>query len=373
MRHKILTLSALSLATFFTACDKEASRPDLVIPEVYDGSSFEANAATELNVREQLRLITAEAYKGRTPGTVVDYATLSGLLNAGSPSLKAVGSTYYLTKMDGVNGWLDELAKASGGTFTPGVTTGSGGTYGAYLFDENGLELEQVMEKGMFGAVLYKHAVDVMNGPITSATSDKVLAIFGSNPSFPNSNNASKHPKPDVQIAVYAARRTDSSDVNGLYFQIKRGLIKLQAAAKAGADYEKEQKEAIEQIKLNWEKANAATIINYCFSSISTLSGASPTDAQKASAIHAIAEGIGFIHGFRTVSSKKITEAQIDEVLTLLNAPATNTPTVYKFVTEPVAELPKLQQVIDLLKNIYGFSTAEIESFKNNWVSLQGR
>jgi hypothetical protein len=200
-----------------------------------------------------------------------------------------------------------------------------------------------------------------------------VLAIFGSNPTFPNSNNASKHPKPDVQSAVYAARRTDTTNPDGFYFQIKRALIQLQAAAKAGDKYAKEQQEAAAKIRLVWEKVNAATIINYCFSSISTLSNTTVTDAQKASALHAIAEAVGFMHGWKTVSTKKISDAQIDQILGLLNAPATGSPTVYKFVTESVTELPKLQQVIENLKNIYGFTPAEIESFKTNWVNAQGR
>jgi hypothetical protein len=278
-----------------------------------------------------------------------------------------------MNKLDGTGGWLDQLAKASGGTFTPGVTTGEGGTYGAYLFDENGLEMEQVMEKGMFGAVLYKHAVDLLNTPLTPETSDKVLAIFGSNPSFPNSNNASKHPKPDVQAAVYAARRTDTTNPNGFYFQMKRALIKLQAATKAGKDYAKEQQEAAADIRLIWEKVNAATIINYCYSSISTLSNVEPTDAQKSSALHAIAEGIGFIHGWKTVSNKKITDAQIDEILALFNAPASGTVEVYKFATNAATELSKIQQVLTRLQSIYGFTSAEMESFKNNWVNVQGR
>jgi hypothetical protein len=70
---------------------------------------------------------------------------------------------------------------------------------------------------------------------------------------------------------------------------------------------------------------------------------------------------------------KKITDTQIDAILTLLNAPANGTPTSYKFITEPVTELPKLTQIITQLKGIYGFTDAEIEEFKNNWITLQGR
>ena len=59
--------------------------------------------------------------------------------------------------------------------------------------------------------------------------------------------------------------------------------------------------------------------------------------------------------------------------LTLLNAPVGGTPQSYLFVTDALNQLPKLQQVIAKLKNLYGFSDQEIEDFKKNWVKEQGR
>ncbi|MCS6795991.1 MAG: DUF4856 domain-containing protein, partial [Raineya sp.] len=246
-----------------------------------------------------------------------------------------------------------------------------------YLFDENGLEIEQLVEKGQFGATLYKHALDLINaGTYDDAFVDKLLAIYGATPNFSNSgsNNVPANVR-DRFSANYAARRSDINDNNSLYVQLKRQFIKLQAAIRAGAAYNKERDDAIAEIKLLWEKVIAATAINYCHSVIATLSQTNPTDAQKGSALHALGEAIGFIHGFRTIpqNHKKITDAQIDQILILFNAPQNGTPTCYKFVTDAVNELPKLQQAINQLKNIYGFTDAEIESFKNNWVALQGR
>jgi hypothetical protein len=51
-----------------------------------------------------------------------------------------------------------------------------------------------------------------------------------------------------------------------------------------------------------------------------------------------------------------MTDAQIDELLVLLNAPHNGTPTSYKFVMDFSNEYPK-----------------EIEDFKKNWVAEQGR
>ena len=373
-----LVLLALTFLTF-SCKDKEMVKAQLQIPTAYDGAGFNTNAATQLAVRQQLAAITDEAKKGRVNGVVIAKPVLDNLFTAGNPSLKSVNTAYYAGKLEGIGGWLDKLAKASGSTYVPSATiAGSGGTFGtgsgSYLFDENGLEMEQVIEKGQFGSVLYKHATDLVSAPLTPATADQLVAIFGANPKFPSSSDAVKHPDPDRQMAVYAARR-DKNDGTGYYTQLKNNFIKLQAALKAGNDYQAEQQEAVDAIKLTWEKVNAATIINYCHTVIATMSKTAPTDNEKASALHAYGECVGFAHGWRTIAQahKKITDAQIDETSVLLNAPANGTPTSYKFITDPATELPKLQQVIAKLKAIYGFTDQEITDFKTNWVSEQKR
>ncbi len=364
---------------FFASCKKkESPRPDLIIPSTYDGANFDINASVQAAVLDRLASLTREAQKGRNPSVVVNKTDLDNLFRAGNPSLASIITSYYKARLEGTGGWFEELAKASGqGTYSPGPPTGEGGVLGGYLFDENGLEIEQLIEKGQFGATLYKHALDLIDaGNFDEAFVDKLLAIYGAKPNFANSgsNNVPANAR-DRFAANYAARRSDINDNNSLYIQIKNQFIKLQAAVRAGSAYNQERNEAISQIKLLWEKAIAATAINYCHSVIATLSQTNPTDAQKGSALHALGEAIGFIHGFRTIpqNHKKITDAQIDEILLLFNAPSNATPTCYLFVTDAINQLPKLQQAIAKLQNIYGFTNAEIESFKNNWVALQSR
>ena len=105
------------------------------------------------------------------------------------------------------------------------------------------------------------------------------------------------------------------------------------------------------------------------------MSATNPTDSDKAASLHAYGECVGFVHGWRTIPQgyKTITDAEIDEILTLLNAPVDATPTSYKFISDPLNELPKLTQVIQKLKTRYQFSDQEIEDFKKNWVAEQGR
>jgi hypothetical protein len=136
-----------------------------------------------------------------------------------------------------------------------------------------------------------------------------------------------------------------------------------------------EASEASDAILLNLEKVNAATIINYCHLVVSLLSKTNPTESDKANALHALSEAIGFLHGYRLLNPgfSRITTEQIDRNLERMNAPVQGQAACYRFVTQPETELVKLQQVISELKSIYGFSDQQIEDFRKNWITEQGR
>jgi hypothetical protein len=365
--------AALLLASCNDDDDNNTTDP-LPIPAAYDGANFDANTTVQTTVLTNLNTQVAAAKQGRIAGTVVAIDALVTPYTTGTPSVRDVSTSYFVEKMEGPTGYMNELANSSGTTYTPGDMIGEGGVYGLYLFDETGLEMEQLIEKGQFGAVLYNHFTALISGPISAETLDQMVSIFGAHPSFPNTNNAANAEFPDRFMANYAARR-DKADGAGLYTQMKSNFIKLQAAVKAGSAYDAEKQEAVNALKLTWEKINAGTIINYCHGATSTLSESAPSDDQKSGALHAIGEAIGFSHGWKTIASdaKIISDAEIDEVLVLLNAPHDAPSDVYTFVTDPLNELPNLQEVITKLQNIYGFTDQEIDDFRFNWVNVQGR
>jgi hypothetical protein len=374
---KKLIYSILALTLTISACKKDddgnnkTTLPPLIVPSTYDSSSYTANTVNEKALLTEFKALVDEVKRSRSISNTVEFSTLIGLYS----NLQLKTTSYYGALITSTgNGYLKQVAEASGKPYRPDSASTSGGVYGGYLFNADGLEPEQMIDKGLFGALHYNRACEILNGTLTAASVDQVLCLFGSNPSFPNSNDAAKHGHPDAYTAGYVARR-DKNDGKGLYTAIKTNLITLQAAVKAGPLYSANQQQAIKELKLNWEKGNAATVINYLHSVISTLSGTNLTDAQKAGALHSYSEAVGFIHGWRTLGAqnKKMTDAQIDNLLTLLNAPATGTVNSKLFITDTFNQLPKLTQVINELKSIYNFTDAEVEDFKNNWVSIQGR
>jgi hypothetical protein len=372
---KIRTLAiglAGSFALFAASCSDNSTSPAVVppltLPTSYDGSSYTTNAVVELQMRSHLQSLTTAMQQGRQLGVAVSAVNVATLYQP----LRAITTPYYDTN---VQGWLQELAKSSGGAYNPRVSpaeNGQGGTFGGYLFDEHGLEMEQLVEKGLYAAALYNHALTVMNAQLTPASIDKIVAIFGASPAFKNTGSAPENP--DVHAANYAARR-DKNDGTGFYTKMRDQFIRAQAATKADSRYADTAQAALAQVRQLWEKSQAATVINYLYATITNISLTNPTDAQLGSALHAYGEGVGFLHGWRTLPADKkiITDAQIDQILTLMYAPVNGAPSSYQLVQNSFTAVQQLQQAITSLKNIYGFTDAELQDFRKNWVSEQGR
>ncbi|HEV7347025.1 hypothetical protein [Telluribacter sp.] len=373
--NRIKGIWLLGWLVLATACEKQESRPALTVPATYNGTQFRSNAAQELALISNLEKLVLLARQGRT-GKEVGVRDLTLAFTISSPALKNYATEYYINLLQGGDNYLRRLADASGKVYTPGVPNGgTGGVYGRYLFDANGVEPEQIIGKGLLGAALYNYGLRLytqnpnLNNP---ATADQLLALYGAGPTFTNSSNAVKHQAPDRAVAAYAAER-DKNDGNGLYNQLKNHFLTLQAAYEAGADYQTERNKAFADILNTWERVHAATVIYNSLRIQSLLSVPNPDENTRAEALHLYNENIGLLNGFRTVPNLRLQENQLNELLTLLNFPPTGSPTPYRLLTSTATELPKLTQVVTRLKSIYGFTDQQMEDFGKNWVAEQNR
>ncbi len=373
------------LLSIFAACvvlatsckkddDKTETKAPLSIPSSYVSADYSTNVATEAALKTQLSGLSTYMKTAESGTTTLDLVTLKDKFSTGTTSLKSVTGAYFVSRIE--NDWFPVMVAASGNTYDPanGATATKGGSFGNRLLDKGAKENLQEIEKGLFAAALYNHLATISNGTLTLADVDKMISVIGASPAFPNTNTAANTTSPDALAALYMARR-DKNDGNGVYGQMKANFIKLQAAVKAGSAYDAEKNEAIAAIKLNIEKGMMATAINYGYAAITKFTTTNPPATTLSGGLHDLGEAIGFIHGFKAVPQqhRKITDAQIDEILVLLNAPANADATVYKFITEGASELQKITQAQAKIKAVYGFSDAEMLDFKQNWISAQGR
>jgi hypothetical protein len=372
MKKTFLRITVSICAIIGASSCSNKQQDALVIPDRYDGASFSKNVDPAL--RNQLTALVDEMKRGRVAENVLRFSDLEALYNPLSvPGLAKSTSPYYNNRIASPDdGFLAILAQASGSLYVPGSPQGNGGVFGGYLFDKTGLEMEQLVEKGLFGAAMFRTFNQLASGNITEAKVDQMVSVYGAHPDFPNSYQANKHANPDVSSANYAARR-DKNDGSGFYTRIRDQFIRLQAAVRGGSAYNADRDAAIADIRLLWEQSSAATIINYLHTTTSKLSNTNPTEADQAAALHALSESIGFLHGFRTVQPKIIQDADIDNLLNLMNAPWNAASAPYLFATNPVQELPKLNQATERIAAIYGFAPAEVEDFRQNWVLVQNR
>ncbi len=177
----------------------------------YDGAQFATNAATELDVKARFKAFLQPMKDAELNVSLKPTAAQLGqLLDAGTPSLRAQTSAGYAQP---ISGYLAEFEAAAGLKWQPGPTPmGPGGIYGKYIFNARGTDLRQIIEKGMFGAMFYHQAQTLLRGPLTPATVDRALALFGAPPSFPADDKAT--PSPDDLMAVSIADGKVHRDVS---------------------------------------------------------------------------------------------------------------------------------------------------------------
>lgn len=378
-----LTLSLLLAVIFLGACKKESGTntptptdPGLQIPDTYSSPNYDSNIVLEKSLQTQLRNLNTYMKKGAVATNTLTADSLNWYFaSAGTPTVKSATAGYYQNKIEGANGYFAVMAASSGRTWNyTTAPNANGGVIHNRLVDRYGAETLEILDKGLYGALIYNRIADLLLQPLNDSLIDRMVAIYGASPAFPNTNNAASTPTPDAYLANYAARR-DKNDGNGIYTQIKKAFLKLQAAVKGGSKYDTEKNQAIADLKLNLEKAIIATAANYCHSATTKLSATTQDSVSIAAALHDLGEAVGFIHGLKAVypSQRRITDAEIDQMLNNLQFPPDGTPATYLFVSQGPTYLPKLQDVLSAIQSVYGFSSAEMTDFKQNWVSVQGR
>ena len=353
-RSLLLLLVAGSLV--LTACkkdDDDKKTDPAPTPTTYEFSDYEANTTNSRELGTRLAALTTEMQKGRNVANTLTAQQLLALYQGVGNTLGYNTESQFAAK---TVGWLVNLADQTGKAFNPANPT-TGGVFGGYLFDEKGVELEQLVEKGSFGSLLFYRALTdhLTKETLTVADIDNAFAYYGAQPKFPNNNT-------DRFGARYAARR----DNGGHYRRLRDQFLAARAAVAAGN--QTAAKNAVAIIREEWEKALGATIINYLYASAEKFP--SSADADKASALHAWGEGVGFIYGLRAIPEnlRILKNSKIEYVLELMKAEdGQQAPLDFK----TPADIAELTKAIQELAEAYGFADPTI--YKINDVTANGR
>jgi hypothetical protein len=370
MKAKYISMLAIAALTF-TACNDDDEDEDnnpgteLTIPSEYLAPNYDTNVATESMVLDELSALTEaanEAESDAVAGTMVDEIDYPATLSSVTlPSYRSLIEEWKTELVAAANSPTDFQIPAIGEMPDPSE---EGGILGSRLLDEHGLELEQMIEKGSFGAALYNHALTLKNKEnITAADIDRLVEIFGASPAF--------SPEMVTASANYAKRRSDQTTQSGFLYEMRDNAITAKAAIEGGSEFNATRDEALNSFLLNWEKSNFATVIYYCNAAKTGIQEATQIQdeterrAALGSAMHAYAEGVGFTHGFRNLDEKLISDAEIETILNLMLAPVNEDPESYRFINEGLL-LSNFDQIIEDIQIIYGFTDEEVEGFYVN-------
>ncbi|MET3115314.1 hypothetical protein AAKU52_003063 [Pedobacter sp. CG_S7] len=273
------------------------------------------------------QLITADASKNLYSNTgnpfTIDYSTEFATLNSASFGLKNfTASSLSATNATTVRQKI-EADLTSNGAISPffGVTASSGiaGKLGTYMVDAKGIEVAQVIQKGLIGAfqidyignVLLKDRLNADNSTVVSGKNytslehnwDEAYATLTLNPIIYAGYTNSTNSRTESFLASYIWEYNQSNYAN-IYLAFLKGR-----AAIVNNDRNELNKQAL-FIRTQFEVAIANAALGYLGKWTS-----GTTDAARA---HAIGEGAGFIYSLRFCTVNNVDAKFSDDVLTAL-------------------------------------------------------
>lgn len=342
----------------------------VTVPTTYDSPNFAVNAKEELDLKTHFGELEDKMKTAEGTGTaVVTAAELQAIFTAGTPNLRSIATAAAQAKVDEYLTQFGDIAVAGGKTWTPADAEAeggapSGGKYeGANIFSATGVDLREGAAKVLLGGALYNHALALSTGPITEATVDKLLAVFGATTKLANRTDSDAGAdEKDELIAEYAARRDSKTGATlGPYRKIKGALLVAKAAAAGGEKCRADLDDALKIYFLEWEKATYLTVIFY-LNAAATNASANPV--KGAAALHGFGEAAGFIRSFKGIPQdrRKITDAQIDKLLDVVGAE-----TPYQLITRTAERLVAFNGAFQEIGAIYGMTQTEIEDAKKTY------
>ncbi len=351
--HKTLGL-ALAGLLLFASCKKDKIE-DYEVPTTYnfDNVSY-AGQTDRLNMLGEMADYMKTA---NTPGVVLDAQRLRDMFeNTNSPfsftSTRQLKDKCFLADVATFEGYFDAIATASQST-VPGSNGVAGVVFSQdsskkYLFDAQGREYTQLIEKGLAGAVCYYQATAVYlsdayiaEGKADNETIepgegtemehhwDEAFGYFGVPKDFPgNLSGIRQHGK-------YCNDRNALLNTNKA---IMDAFLKGRAAI--SHDDHTVKTAQIQVVRDNWELVIASTAIHY-------LNEAKADFADDALRNHTLSEAYAFVSSLRYNPTRRLSDTQLQSVLTAIGD---------NFYESSLAALDNARSI---LSNAYGLNAVK--------------
>lgn len=348
-RQYILPALVLSLGLMFTACKKDDKAPDpqapgagYTVPTQYSFEDENGNSTVNYTGQTQrfdmLEELVTYMKTANTAGVAIDAQTLSAMFandnytwsddnnNGLNETDKQLRNKCFGPHQDRFDTWLNELAVASqsdvaGSNGTAGVVVSTTNPTKMYLTDGNGRELNQIITKGLMGAVMYYQAtsyylsdakigngvnnstpVDPSAGKYYTAMEhhwDEAFGYFGVPVGFPTE-----------PASGYWGKYSDGRDgLLGTNTRLMNAFLTGRAAI-ANDDMETKDQQ-IARIQNAWQDVCAGTAIHY-------LNAAKANFGDHAIRNHALSECYGFVSSLMYNEGGDFSPTQVDEALALL-------------------------------------------------------
>lgn len=333
------TISKLSLvalmATAVVSCGSDDDN-SYNVPDSYNFSNVSYSGQTSrINMLKELTTYMKTAHDG----TAVDAQQLKNMYAnenftwtsspfATTQPTKQLKSKTATGEADVLENWMDKLAVISatstvGSNGTAGMVTSLSGSK-KYIFDENGFEPIQLIDKGIMGSVFYYQGTSVYlsDAKVGGANNDDLIVdkdytemqhywdeAFGYG-SFPIDLNAANigTKNTDGELSYYSKYLKKAHDANleTVNDLMQDGFIKGRAAID-NKDYTARDK-AITVVQTQWEMINVAAGLHYLNAALSNLGD----DALRN---HELSEAYAFINALKFNEARKMTPAEVDAAL----------------------------------------------------------
>jgi hypothetical protein len=291
----------------------------------YTGQTDRLNQLREMVV--MMKSGTTQAISAQALKDMFSNANGNGNGNFSFTSSKQLKDKCFSLDQPLFESWLDSISFASS-SFASSASNGQAGTLttgtSTYLFNQNGREYLQFIEKGLMGAVFMYQALNVYFGSgkmdVDNTTSvdptnglyytlmehhfDEAFGYFGVSTDFPTT------PATDFWGKYCMAQNTTLNSNSDMMTHFRTGR-----AAITGKRYD-DRDAAIAAIRAEWEQISAFQALTYIDQAISAFG------SDNAKFLHTLNEAYAFCWNLRyaPIETRKMSQAQHAQLMTLFKS-----------------------------------------------------